>query len=223
MGITQQSVARRGAADDRAKPPQPSSRTSCTAGRSRISVSVARTLSERRAAAELIRSRYASRGYRVSAARAPTSAECTLIAAAAGATVGTLTLRLDGPDGLHADESYREELDAARLAGRRVCELGRFAVASDARSAPVLAALFARAHAVVRELSAVTDVFIEVNPRHADFYRKVFGFVVAAGERLCPRVLAPSVLLRLELEAFEARLQECAAALWPRRALLALN
>ena len=216
MGITQRSFVRRGGADDLAAPRPPHVGIPHTPGSSRISVSIARTLSERRAAAELIKARYASRGYRLPALPPPTTAEFTLIAAEAGATVGTLTLRFDGPAGLNADESYGEQIDAARAAGKRVCELGRFAVASDTRSTPVLAALFACAHAVVRELRGVTDVFIEVNPRHADFYRKLFGFAVAAGERICPRVLAPSVLLRLDLAAFEARLQEYATALSPR-------
>jgi hypothetical protein len=51
----------------------------------------------------------------------------------------------------------------------------------------------------------VADVFIEVNPRHAGLYRHAFGFCVAAEERSCARVHAPSVLLRLEVAAFEAR------------------
>jgi hypothetical protein len=56
----------------------------------------------------------------------------------------------------------------------------------------------------VRERADITDMFIEVNPRHVPFYRRAFGFRVAAPERTCPRVLAPSVLLRLEVDAFEA-------------------
>ncbi len=53
----------------------------------------------------------------------------------------------------------------------------------------------------------MTDVFIEVNPRHVTYYSRIMGFVVAAGERLCERVCAPSVLLHLEVEALAARLQ----------------
>ena len=46
-----------------------------------------------------------------------------------------------------------------------------------------------------------------MNPRHVGFYSRVLGFVVAAGEKLCERVRAPSVLLRLELAALEERLE----------------
>ena len=142
-----------------------------------------------------------------------------MIAAEAGLTVGTLTLRLDGPGGLRADESYGVQIDAVRATGKRVCEFGRFAVAADARSIPVLAALFAQGRALVRELRGITDVFIEVNPRHAAFYRKLFGFAVAGRGRICPRVRAPSVLMRLDVAAFERRLsagREHAAA-WASR------
>ena len=47
-----------------------------------------------------------------------------------------------------------------------------------------------------------------MNPRHVSFYSKVLGFVVAAGEKVCERVRAPSVLLRLELDTLEDRLKE---------------
>ena len=85
-----------------------------------------------------------------------------------------------------------------------MCELGRFAVARTARSSAVIEALFHEVHQIVRDRREIDDVFIEVNPRHAAFYRHKFGFCVAAEERQCARVLAPSVLLRLEVAAFEA-------------------
>jgi len=173
-----------------------------------------------RAALELLNARYAWRGYRSPRDR-PGASELTLVATRCGSAVGTLTLRFDGPARLRADESYGEALDAARSAGRCVCELGRFAVAPHADSKAVIAALFARVRAIVRGRREVTDVFVEVNPRHVDFYRRGFGFEIAAEGRLCPRVLAPSVLLRLEVAAFERRMRERneRAAVWARRAL----
>ena len=51
----------------------------------------------------------------------------------------------------------------------------------------------------------ITDILVEVNPRHATFYRKVFGFVVAGAETICPRVNAPAVLLRLDLIDLDLR------------------
>lgn len=185
-----------------------------------IAVEVARVDSELRAAVELLNSRYAWRGYRLSRYR-PASSDLTLIATERGSVVGTLTLRFDGPARLRADESYGEEIDAARSQGRHVSELGRFAVAQNARSKAVIAALFGRVHRIVHGLREVTDVFVEVNPRHADFYRRGFGFTVAAEERVCPRVLAPSVLLRLDVAGFERRVRERdeRATAWARQAL----
>jgi len=58
-----------------------------------------------------------------------------------------------------------------------------------------------------RSMHGVTDVFIEVNPRHVGFYQRALGFAVAAGERFCERVKAPSVLLKLELADLERRLR----------------
>ena len=48
----------------------------------------------------------------------------------------------------------------------------------------MLASLFGLVYTVGRVTHGVTDVFIEVNPRHAGFYSRVLGFVVAAGEGL---------------------------------------
>ena len=173
-----------------------------------IAVSQARTQSDFQAAAFLLESLYASRGYLVPSLDVDPESDFIFIAAENGAATATLTLRVDGPGGLRADESYGDELDVARSQGGRVCEFSRLAVAQNARSMPVIRALFGHAHELLRELRVLTDVFIEVNPRHVGFYRHAFGFRVAAGERMCPRVRAPSVLLRLELAAFEARLRE---------------
>jgi hypothetical protein len=170
-----------------------------------IAVTLARTQADLRAVALLLQSLYAARGYLVSRLEANLDSDLILVATASGEPLGTLTLRFDGPGGLRADETYGEQLDAARAQGRRVCELGRFAVARSARSSAVIEALFAEVHRKVGDRRDVTDVFIEVNPRHAAFYRYKFGFCVAAEERQCARVHAPSVLLRLDVAAFVAQ------------------
>lgn len=169
----------------------------------RVAVAVARTQSELQAVAALLESRYAERGYVLSCSEADPATDLVLMAVECGDPIGTLTLRFDGPRGLRADETFREQLDAARAAGRCVCELGRLAVAGTRRSSAAVNALFSGAHELVRDRPEISDVFIEVNPRHAAFYRRAFGFEIAGAERTCPRVLAPAVLLRLEVAAFE--------------------
>jgi N-acyl amino acid synthase FeeM len=197
--------------------PRPSQVAFASSVARNLNATVASSRKELKAAGDLVMRRYAWRGYMVDARTldhpAPgesESAAITLIANdAAGETVGTLTLALDGPGGLSVDDTYGSELDAVRAVGRRVCELTRLAVGEGADSKLVLAALFSVAFLLGRVIHRATDVFIEVNPRHVAFYERALGFVVAAGERICERVKAPSVLLRLEAEKLEGRLRDC--------------
>jgi hypothetical protein len=188
-----------------------------------LAAAIASSPDELHAAAKLVESRYAARGYRSGAEDRGLPPGIRLIATDCDAIVGTVTLRLDGPRGLAADEGYGDAIDAVRRPGRNVCELGRLALAEDAEWRPVLSALFGLAHVMARRLHGCTDVFVEVNPRHANFYRKLFGFAVAAGERVCPRVMAPAVLLRLEIARLEARLAETVAAARARADPLSLS
>jgi hypothetical protein len=180
--------------------------TLVTAGPDLVRAKVASTAREFAAAASLVESRYAWRGYAVQPQ--DRASAITVVATRDADTVGTLTLRADGPAGLAADEGYREALNLARKAGRRLCELTRLAIESDAAWRPTLVALIGLAYLAGRTVHQVTDVFVEVNPRHVRFYQRMFGFVAAAGQRMCPRVGAPAVLLRLELDRFEMLLRQ---------------
>ena len=179
-----------------------------------VQVSVATSPEAIAEAARLVSRRYAWRGYEAghfhadsSGGTAPGSQEITFLARNKEGTLGTLTLRLDSPHGLRAEESYRDTISAVRAEGRRVCELTRLALDEESNWKSVLASLFSLAYAMGRSMHGVTDVFIEVNPRHVGFYQRALGFAVAAGERFCERVKAPSVLLKLELADLERRLR----------------
>ena len=181
-------------------------------GRSDESVraSIARAPHQLNEATRLVQQRYAWRGYVApgdEAFPAP-NGRCavTLIAEAGAAIVGTMTLGLDGPGGLLVGENYPDQISAARSEGRELCELTRLALAQRADTRTVLSTLFGLGYRLFT-LHGATDVFIEVNPRHVAFYRRVLGFVVSAGERLCERVQAPAVLLRVSMEELGARLQ----------------
>jgi hypothetical protein len=121
----------------------------------------------------------------------------TLMGYRSTAHVGTLTVGIDSEAGLLLDEGNQEVLDALRRAGRRIAEFVRLAVRDDATG--VVYQLFRRAYELARTLFPTTDILIEVNPRHVAFYEKVLGFTVASAERICPRVNAPAVLMRLDL------------------------
>jgi hypothetical protein len=71
-------------------------------------------------AAAVVESRNLWRRYAFDASSSTAPPGVTLIALEAAATVGTMTLRLDGPTGLAADEGYRATIDAVREQGRSV-------------------------------------------------------------------------------------------------------
>lgn len=181
----------------------------------RVTASVAWDQDQLNEALSLVRQRYEWRGYCTTDLASDTDRAAfatTIIAETKGATVGTLTLGFDGPDGLLVEGSYPNEVGKLRSEGRRVCELTKLALAEQIDTKSVLGALFGLAYAVGRAFNDVTDVFIEVNPRHVAFYQRLFGFVVEAGERICDRVKAPSVLLRLDVTTLEEKLPSLVGA-----------
>lgn len=123
----------------------------------------------------------------------------TLEACRNGRTVGTLTVSLDRPEGLHAEELYREEIEPFRNPANKLCEFNRLALDIEQCGKEALGHLFHLAFIFAHPIHRATDLFIEVNPRHADFYRRKLGFDLIGGERICPRVDAPAVLLHQKL------------------------
>jgi len=161
------------------------------------------------AAESLVQRRYSARGYAPESLEraAPPGASVTLLAQAGGHLLGTLTVRPDGPRGLFAERTYCEEVASLRAAGHRLGELVKLATVEEADWKTALDALVQSAYLVTRIVHRLSDVLIEVNPRHVRFYRRVFGFVEAGGKRVCERVGAPSVLMRLDLDQFGRRLR----------------
>ena len=176
-----------------------------------LRTSIAECDEELDAADTLVRSRYSARGYAVLEERnavAPAAPQpVTLLARAGGRLLGTLTVRRDGPGGLLAECSYAEEVHALRAAGHRLGEVVKLATVEGTHWTTALDALVRSAYLLTRVVYGLSDVIIEVNPRHAGFYRRVYGFVEAGGRRLCDRVRAPSILMRLDLEQFGRRLR----------------
>ena len=171
----------------------------------RVEVSLAHSHEALMEAGAIVREQYRGRGYHF---RDDTTAEAhrgarrpahVILARDEGRLVGTLTLGLDSHAGLRVEESHPEAVAAARADGRRLGELVRFAVREAANARSVLAAIFNAAHGL-STVHRLDDLYIEVNPRHVGFYRRALCFQVAAEERVCPRVGAPSVLMRLALQ-----------------------
>lgn len=146
----------------------------------------------------LVGRRYGQRGLRVSPAGSPEPNLTTLEAHDGRRFVGTLSVRMDGPDGLAADATFPEELLALRAKGRKLCEFTRFAMDTDNQSKAALAGLFHMAHLVAHRIKGADLLIMEVHPRHAPFYRRMLGARrLVVGQNAS--VDAPSVLLCLDL------------------------
>jgi hypothetical protein len=154
----------------------------------------------REAASLLIKKMYSWRGYSVEDPLAHQPNRITLVVDdKAGNTVGTMSLCLDSEYGLPADENYRDKLDELRALGRRLCEPSKLAIERHL-SYRVFASMMHTAYIYSHKIQGYTDYVIEVNPRHAAFYKKMLGFHDFGELRTCTRVNAPAVLLRLEGE-----------------------
>jgi hypothetical protein len=157
-------------------------------------------------ASMLVQRKYASRGYEASSFQKDPD-RITLVAFQDDKVIGTLTLGLDSSKPLLVEELYQCEIDSLRAEGRKVCELTKLAVDKTHGSKRVLASLFHIAYIYGRVMQGHTDVVIEVNPRHVAFYKRMLGFKEFGPERLCSRVNAPAVLLRLELEYVDQQIE----------------
>lgn len=157
-------------------------------------------------ASMLVQRKYASRGYQANGFE-KNPERITLMAFQDDKVIGTLTLGLDSTKGLLVEDLYKPEIDSLRQAGRKICELTKLAVDQAHGSKHVLASLFHIAYIYGRVMQGYTDVVIEVNPRHVRFYKRMLGFVELGPERMCSRVNAPAVLLRLELDYVDQQIK----------------
>lgn len=153
----------------------------------------------RSAANELLQERYAWRGYHaVSLPSDQTSNRITLTAVEHEETIGTITVALDGNEGLGSEDAFPQELDALREQGLRICEFTKLAIDPTLGSPRVLAALFHVAYIVAHRIRGYDALVMEVNPRHVRFYARKLGARVIGEQRLNRSVNAPAVLLTLD-------------------------
>lgn len=166
------------------------------------------TAEGRNSASMLISRMYAWRGYAGTHSLSDDPNRITLTATDHGETVGTLTIGIDSPIGLMADQTFKPEMDGHRARGAKLCEFTKFAFDTNVRSKTSLANLFHLAVIYARDLNRCTDIMIEVNPRHRRFYEHMLGFEREADVRINPRVNAPAYLLRVNLEYVTERIAQ---------------
>lgn len=162
----------------------------------------------RSAADSLLKERYAWRGYHaVSLPTDQTTNRITLAAAEGDETIGTITVALDGPEGLSAEDAFPEVISRLRADGRRICEFTKLAIDPDIGSKRVLAALFHVAYIVAHRLRNHDVLVMEVNPRHVRYYERMLGARVIGEQRLNRFVNAPAVLLTIPFDYIREQLQ----------------
>jgi hypothetical protein len=178
-----------------------------------VQVRLACCLDDHAEADRLVALRYAWRGYAVDeelgklrSERRPSPDSSTLLAYRNSRLIGTIRLGLAGDSALLAHKVNPAIVDSITRGGKRVIELTRLAVQDTVDSTAVLAQLFRDAYCIGRLVHGATDALIEVNPRHAAFYARVFGFVRLGDELLCSRVNAPAVLMHLDVAQLDLRL-----------------
>lgn len=156
----------------------------------------------------LVNKMYAKRGYRLPGASVQQPRErVTLVASEHDTAVGTITIGFDTPQGLLVDELFAAETRALRAQGDRVCEFTKLAMDAVVRSRRVLASLFHVAYIYSHRVMGVDHLLIEVNPRHAGYYRRMLGFEIIGPQRLNQRVNAPAVLLSLDFRHARSQIE----------------
>jgi hypothetical protein len=153
----------------------------------------------RNSASMLINKMYAWRGYAGTHQFSDDPNRITLTSTDKGEVVGTLTIGVDSPIGLNADQSFKEEIDVYRARGAKLCEFTKLAFDTEVRSKTALANLIHLAVIYARDIHHCTDIFIEVNPRHRRFYERMLGFERQGELKINSRVNAPAYLLRVSL------------------------
>ena len=176
-------------------------------GKQEFKVRLATSEDRRKSASLLIEKMYSWRGYEANPLGQDPN-KITLVAYQDEKVVGTMTLGLDSPNGMVVDQMYKTEANQLRAQGRRICETTKLAVDQDIKSKSVLGALFHLSVIYGRNIHHATDFLTEVNPRHVLFYQRMLGFVLFGEEKLCPRVNAPAVLLKLDLAYVDEQIKK---------------
>lgn len=157
-------------------------------------IRIARRTSVLEDALALLNRRYRQRGYGYQTLSL-SNQRMTVVAYEGRRVMGTLTVQLDTGVGLLGDECFKAELDGLRSRRASLCEFIKLATAPDAPMPATLASMFHVAFIYAHQIHGATHAAVEVNPRHAAFYKRVLGFSPCGAPKNNPRVNAPAVLL----------------------------
>lgn len=165
-----------------------------------LNIRIADTEDGLRGASMLINRMYTWRGYGDYHRADDSPNRITLSASDEGAVIGTVTLGIDSPIGLLADEVFKDQIDPMRGGGAKLCEICKLAFDPTVRSKAALGSLFHILYIYARHQYRCNIAVIEVNPRHRRYYQHMLGFQVVCGMRSNPRVGAPAYLMWVDLD-----------------------
>lgn len=178
----------------------PATITEMTINERSFGIRVADTDEGRSSASMLVNKMYAWRGYAGTHRIENNPNRITLSASDKDQNLmGTVTLGIDSPVGILADEVFKDQIDIYRARGAKVCEISKLAFDPTVRSKLALGSLFHILYIYAHHMYGCTDAFIEINPRHRRYYEHMLGFRTQTEVRQNPRVDAPAYLLWLNL------------------------
>lgn len=121
--------------------------------------------------------------------------------------VGSVSLTVDGPYGLHADEDFQDECDRIRAEGRTLGAMWRIVVAENIHSGvDVLLDLVKEGFRHATDLGVQTCV-CTLNPCHRKSYERIWGLkAVAAKSTSSGLTNAPAVLMRGEMKDVQKKM-----------------
>lgn len=116
-------------------------------------------------------------------------------------TVGSVSMLFDGEHPIPAQKIYPNEINQLRNNGEKIVEISRLSIDPNYRNArEILQILFNYLYIYTNKVKNYTCLTIEVNPRHLEYYKQIFGFQIIGDERPCPNVQnAPAFLLYCSL------------------------
>jgi len=107
--------------------------------------------------------------------------------------------------GLPMDDLYRRELDALRQQGRKIVEMSALVTPQKLQWRNLFLYL-ARVAYWYSIYLGVNDMCIAVNPKHVNFYKSIFLFEDFGPVRHYPKVNAPAVALRINMDTIREKI-----------------
>jgi hypothetical protein len=170
-------------------------------------IRVASTADRLDKANDLIRKKYAWRGYKVDGLEIQPNYVTLIAYATHDSIVGTMTLGIDSDSGLSVDKTFKPEIDGLRSEGRKIAEITKLASETEFNSEQARAVLIHLIYIYARNIHGCTDFLIEINPRHVDYYRKRLGFQALGDQKFCERVDAPAQLMHIDLSYMSSQIE----------------